>query len=89
MALGAGRADVLRIVLRQGLALAGIGTAIGIAGALALTRALQSQLYEVGAGDPLTFVAVTVLLFAIGTVATLVPALRATRLDPVRALRQE
>jgi putative ABC transport system permease protein len=89
MALGAGHADVLRIVLRQGLALAGIGTAIGIAGALALTRALQSQLYEVGAGDPLTFVAVTVLLFAIGTVATLVPALRATRLDPVRALRQE
>jgi predicted permease len=89
MALGAGRADVLRIVLRQGLALAGIGTAIGIAGALALTRALQSQLYEVGAGDPATFVAVTVLLFAIGTVATLVPALRATRLDPVRALRQE
>jgi putative ABC transport system permease protein len=89
MALGAGRAEVLRIVLRQGLALAGIGTLLGIAGALALTRALQSQLYEVEAGDPATFIAVTVLLFAIGTVATLVPAMRATRLDPVQALRQE
>jgi len=89
MALGAGRSDVLRIVLRQGLLLAGIGTAIGFAGALALTRALRSQLYNVDATDPSTFVAVTAVLFLIGTVATLMPALRATRLDPVATLRRE
>lgn len=89
MALGADRRQVLGIVMRQGLVLAGIGTGIGVLGSLALTRVVQSQLYDVQATDPTTFVAVTLLLIAIGTVATLVPALRATRLDPVEALRQE
>ena len=89
MALGADRRDVLSIVMKQGLLLAGIGTAIGTVGALALTRAVQSQLFDVSASDPQTFIVVVLLLVLIGAVATLVPALRATRLDPVEALRQE
>jgi ABC-type antimicrobial peptide transport system permease subunit len=89
MALGAGRRDVLGIVMRQGMVLAAIGTGIGIIGALALTRAVQSQLFDVTATDAQTFIGVTVLLVLIGAVATLVPALRATRMDPVDALRQE
>ena len=89
MALGASRAQVLAIVMRQGMALAGIGTAIGLVAAAALTRAVQSQLFGVGAWDPPTFIGVTLLLVLIGALATLVPAWRATRLDPVFALRQE
>jgi putative ABC transport system permease protein len=89
MALGAGRGEVLGIVMRQGMVLAGIGTGIGLLGAFALTRAVQSQLFGIQATDPPTFAAVTLLLGGIGAVATLVPALRATRLDPVDALRQE
>jgi putative ABC transport system permease protein len=89
MALGAGRRDVLAMVMKQGMALAGIGTLIGVASAWALTRALQTQLFNVDATDPPTFIAVTLLLVLIGLIATLVPALRATRLDPVSALRQE
>jgi putative ABC transport system permease protein len=89
MALGADRRAVLGIVMRQGLMLAAIGTVIGTIGALALTRAVQSQLFGVTASDPQTFTVVVILLVAIGAIATLVPALRATRLDPVEALRQE
>jgi ABC-type antimicrobial peptide transport system permease subunit len=89
MALGASRREVLGIVMRQGMVLAAIGTAIGLLAATALTRAVQSQLFGVAAWDPPTFIAVTVLLVLIGALATLVPALRATRLDPVHALRQE
>jgi putative ABC transport system permease protein len=89
MALGASRTEVLAIVMRQGMILAGIGTAIGLLAAAALTRAVQSQLFGVAAWDPATFVGVTVLLVLIGALATFVPAWRATRLDPVFALRQE
>jgi ABC-type antimicrobial peptide transport system permease subunit len=71
------------------MALAVVGIVIGLAGAFLLTRLLSSQLYSVTATDPLTFVGVSVLLAAIAFVATLVPALRATRVDPVVALREE
>jgi putative ABC transport system permease protein len=89
MALGAGRRDVLSLVLGQGVKLAALGLALGVAGSIALTRVIESQLYNVRATDPLTFVTVTALLAVVGLVATMVPALRATRLDPVTALRQE
>jgi putative ABC transport system permease protein len=89
MSLGARRLDVLRLVVRQGLVLAGIGIAVGLAGAFALTRLLSSLLYGVNATDPLTFAGVTALLAAVAAVASFLPAWRATRVDPVTALRCE
>jgi ABC-type antimicrobial peptide transport system permease subunit len=80
---------VLRLVIGQGMALAAVGIAIGLVGALALTRLLGTQLYSIRPTDPVTFVGVSLLLAAIAFVATLVPALRATRVDPVVALREE
>jgi ABC-type antimicrobial peptide transport system permease subunit len=74
-------------VLRQGLTLALAGGAVGLAGALALSRLLQSQLYEVRAADPATLAGVVLLLGAVAFVAALVPARRATRVDPAVALR--
>jgi ABC-type antimicrobial peptide transport system permease subunit len=69
--------------------LALLGVAIGVAGSLGLTRLLRTQLFGVGERDPVTFVVVAALLSAITLVATLVPALRATKVDPVEALRME
>ena len=89
MALGAARGRVLRLVVGQGMALAVIGIVIGLVGAYLLTRFLASQLYSVTATDPVTFAGVAFLLGAIALVATLVPAMRATRVDPVVALREE
>ena len=89
MAMGADRTDVLRMVLVQGGKLAGIGVGLGVAGSLALTRFVQNQLFDVRATDPVTFVSVTALLAGVGLLATAIPALRATRMDPVEALRQE
>ena len=89
MALGAVRSRVLLLVVGQGMALAGAGVAIGLIAAFALTRLLSSQLFSVGATDPATFALVSALLAAIALVATLVPALRATRVDPAVALRDE
>jgi ABC-type antimicrobial peptide transport system permease subunit len=89
MALGAERGRVLALVVGQGMALAGLGVAIGLLGAFALTRLLGSQLYSVTPTDPGTFSAVAGLLTAIALGATLPPALRATRVDPVVALREE
>jgi putative ABC transport system permease protein len=89
MALGAARGRVLRLVIGQGMVLALIGIAIGLVGAFALTRLLGAQLYSITPTDPGTFVGVSLLLAAIALVATLVPALRATRVDPVVALREE
>jgi putative ABC transport system permease protein len=89
MALGAARGRVLGLVVGQGMVLALIGIGIGLVGSLLLTRLLASQLYSITATDPTTFVGVSVLLAAIALVATLVPALRATRVDPVVALREE
>jgi predicted permease len=89
MALGAGRGRVLALVLRQGMGLALAGTGIGLAGAFALTRLLASQLYAVEATDPATFAGVVALLLTVALVALLVPAVRATGAEPLRALRQE
>jgi putative ABC transport system permease protein len=89
MALGAGAKDVLRLVMMQGLTIAGIGLTVGIGGAFALTRLMKSQLYQVDATDPVTFISVAAILLAVALLATLLPALRAMRLDPVQALRQE
>jgi putative ABC transport system permease protein len=87
MALGAGRRDILRLVLVQGLAPAVLGLAIGTAGALVGTRALTSMLFEVGPADPATFVSIGAGLLFTAFLACLVPAWRATRVDPVSALR--
>jgi len=89
MALGAQRSDVLALILGKGMRLATVGVALGIGGALALARVLQSLLYGVKATDPLTFVAVSLMATAIATLACYVPARRATSVDPVNALRSE
>ena len=89
MALGAERGRVLGLVVGQGMALVGLGVVIGLVGASALTRLLGSQLYSVAPTDPGTFAGVAVLLSGIALAATLPPALRATRVDPVVALREE
>jgi predicted permease len=89
MALGAQWADVLRLVLNHGLKLTMIGAAIGLIGAYLTTRAITSVLYGVSATDPLTFVSVSVLLIGVALVACYVPARRATKVDPLVALRNE
>ena len=89
MALGAGRASVLTMVLRQGLVLVALGLAVGIAISLALVRVLQSYLYATAPTDPLTFVLVIIALLAAGALAALGPAWRATRVDPMLALRAD
>ena len=89
MVLGAAQSAVLGLVLRQGLVLAAAGIALGLAGALALTRVIEAQLFGVGRTDPATFAAVAVTLAAVAAAAILVPALRATRVNPVEALRYE
>lgn len=87
MALGAEKGDVLTMVLGQGLRLALIGVAIGIAGALALTRFIVSLLYGVTPTDPLTFVAVSLILISVALAACFIPARRAAKVDPMVALR--
>jgi predicted permease len=89
IALGAQRTDVFRLVLRHGLELTLMGLAIGFVGALALTRILQSQLYEVGPTDPITFSAVALMLVIAAALACWLPARRAARVDPINALRSE
>ena len=89
IALGADRTDVLRLVLKQGMGLALLGIGIGLAAALALTRLIESQLYGVTATDPATFALVAGVLAATALLANLIPAIRATRLDPAVVLREE
>jgi putative ABC transport system permease protein len=89
MALGAQNADVLKMVVGQGLKLVLIGVAIGIVSALALTRFLFSLLYGVKPTDPVTFVAVSLILMVVALLASYIPARRATKADPLAALRYE
>jgi predicted permease len=89
MALGAARADVLRLVVGQALRLTLIGMGIGLAGAYAVTRLMASQVFGVSTSDPPTFVGVTIILAASALIAAWVPAERATRVDPMVALRSE
>ena len=87
--LGAQRSDILRLVVTHGFKLAGMGIVVGMAGALALTRLLSSMLFGVGATDAVTFSAVPLLLAAVAALASYLPALRATHVDPMTALREE
>jgi putative ABC transport system permease protein len=89
MALGAMRADILHLVLRRGLRIAGLGIAGGALASFALTRLFESFLFGVSGHDPLTFAAVAALSVLVAIAACTIPALRATRLDPMSALRQE
>ncbi len=87
MALGASRGDVVWMILRQGLSMVGLGLALGIAGAFALTRLMTTLLYDVPATDPLTFAAVIGTLVVVASIASIAPARRATGISPMTALR--
>jgi putative ABC transport system permease protein len=89
MALGAQQSSILKLVLWGGVPLVAAGVIVGLGGALALSRILESMLFGVSADDPVVFAAVPSLLVAVAAVATLIPALRATRVDPVRVLSAE
>ena len=88
-ALGATERSLLRLILDRGVRLTLIGLAIGVAGAIGLTRLMATLLYGVGARDPVTMVSVGVILAGVAIAASYVPARRATRVDPVVALRYE
>jgi putative ABC transport system permease protein len=89
MALGAAPRDVLKLVIGQGLKLASAGAAIGIVGALSLSRLMQGLLFQVSPTDPVTFIGVTALLTIVALAASYIPARRAMRVDPMIALRYE
>jgi putative ABC transport system permease protein len=89
MALGAGPGDVLQMIVLQGMRPTLIGMAVGLGAALALGRLLAGLLYGVEAADPATFAAVAAVLCLVALLACLLPARRATRVDPIRALREE
>ena len=88
IALGARGADILRLVFTNSMATTIVGIVIGLAAAFALTRLLQSMLYQVTATDPLVFAIIPLLLFAVATIATYIPARRAMKVNPITALRE-
>jgi ABC-type antimicrobial peptide transport system permease subunit len=89
MALGAQGGDVLRLVMKQGAIQVGIGMALGLALAALLSRGLELVLFQVEPWDPFVFALIAVVLAAVGMLASYIPALRATRVDPAVALRYE
>ncbi len=89
MALGAQQRDVLRLIVGHGLALSLTGIAIGLAASFALTRLMKGLLFGISATGPVTFVAISILLTSIGLLASWIPARRATKVDPLGALRYE
>jgi putative ABC transport system permease protein len=89
MALGARPRDVLKLVMKQGLVLTMVGLAIGLFAALFATRFIDAQLYGVRATDPFIFAVIAVLLTAVSLLACYLPARRATKVDPLKALRYE
>jgi putative ABC transport system permease protein len=89
MALGASHKSVLRLVVSQGISLALIGVAIGVTASLFLTKLMATLLFGVSVTDPITFVAISLLLIGVTTVASIVPARRAMKVDPMVALRYE
>ena len=88
LAVGAQPASIVTLLLGQGLRLLGIGVAVGLTGALLGTRFIEAQLFGVTATDPLTFAGGCVVLAIAGITASVIPALRAMRIDPIRVLRQ-
>ena len=89
MALGARPKDVVRLILMQGLLLGLVGIFIGLLVSLALTRVLASQLYGVTSTDPMTFAGISILLLVVALIACSIPALRATKVSPMIAVRYE
>ena len=89
MALGATRADIMKLVVGNGMLLTMIGIGIGVIASIGLTRVMQTFLFDVGATDAVTFIAVSALLIIVALIANYIPARRATRVNPVIALRYE
>jgi putative ABC transport system permease protein len=89
MALGARRADVLQMTVKQGLKLVGAGMLLGLVAAFLLTRVLASLLFGISATDPITFLGISLVLLAVAILASYIPALRATKVDPIIALRAQ
>jgi putative ABC transport system permease protein len=89
MALGAQRSDVLKMTIKEGLKLVGLGLAIGLAAAFVLTRVMATLLFGISATDPLTFLTISLVLLAVAMLASYIPSLRAMRVDPMVALRYQ
>src|SRR5262245_62050929 len=89
MALGAQASDVLRMALWRGMSLTIVGVALGLAAALVLTRVMKNVLFEVSATDPVTFALIALLLIAVALIASYIPARRATKVDPLLAIRHD